>query len=342
VGIVVFILTLLASTGASAANLYYAEGHGEKIHPSVASSLRTTWWIYTLYTVGGTFLLWGAGMPLWPAVNHAMAALSTGGFAITSASIAAYPGIAVELSTVFLMLLGSISFAIHYAAMRKGVGVLWRNPEPRGFLLFAVGWVIVLFLSNLATMPVAASARLSYFQALSAATTTGFQTADLSTWTTAAKLILSGAMFVGATIGSTAGGLKAIRVVLLFRATGWQMRRACSGASEIVPFRLGGRSIPGEDANRLVIAAATMTFLWLCFLVLGVITLVHVLPPTAGLADIIFEVNSAQSTVGLTTGLTRPDMPTLAKLVLIFNMWVGRLEIIPVLMLLRALFLRRD
>jgi len=342
VGIIVFVLTLLASTGASAANLYYAEGRGEKIHPSVASSLRTTWGIYSLYTAVGAFLLWGAGMPMWPALNHAMAALSTGGFSISSASIAGYPGIAVELVTVFLMLLGSISFVVHYSIMQKGVGMLWKNHQTRGFLLFALGWAIILFLSNLAAMSPEEAARLSYFQALSAATTTGFQTADLSNWTPAAKLILTGAMFVGATIGSTAGGLKAIRVSVLLRAAGWQMRRASSGRSEIVPFRLGGRSLPTEEADRLVNSAAATMLLWLCSLVLGVIALVHVLPPSTNLVDIIFEVNSAQSTVGLSTGITQPGMPMVAKLVLIFNMWVGRLEIIPVLMLLRALFLRRD
>lgn len=341
VGIIVFVLTILSTTGASAAKLYDAEGRGEKIQPSARSSLQTIWWIYLLFTVVGVFALWGFGMPVWPAVNHAMCAVATGGFTMSAESIAVYPGIGIQLVLSVLMFCGATSFAVHYRVMQQGVGIYWKDREARGYLLFVLAWILLLFLNNLDVMPVGTSARLSFFQAISAATTTGFQTTDISSWAISAKLILIAAMFVGAMIGSTGGGLKSIRALLLFRATRWHIESVSSPPQRIIPLRIGKLRLLPAEANPLVTSAAVIAFLWMLCLALGVISLVHILPPSTSLVDIIFEVTSAQSTVGLTVGLVGPTMPTLAKLVLSFLMILGRLEIIPVLLLLRGLVLRR-
>jgi trk system potassium uptake protein TrkH len=105
--------------------------------------------------------------------------------------------------------------------------------------------------------------------------------------------------------------------------------------------RLGRELIPDPEAAKRLEEAAVLTFLWLGFLFAGVLILSHLVPDEFGLADVVFEVASAQGNVGLSVGITHPTMPTVAKLVLCFNMWIGRLEIIPILMFFRALFLRR-
>jgi trk system potassium uptake protein TrkH len=339
IGVIVLMLTLIAGPRASTLSLYFAEARGEKIHPSIISTIRTMWWIYLLYTLSGTVLLWGAGMQIWPSLNHSMTALSTGGFSLSPHSIAGYSSLAIELAIIPLILLGAINFAVHYSMMHEGgVRALWRNYQTRGLIVLILVWCFFLFLENLATMPVENSARLSFFQAISAATTTGYQTADIHSWTDTAKLILAAAMFVGATAGSTAGGVKVMRAVLLIRGVSWHLRRTISAPSAVLPFRLGDRVLSDEEASHQLQSAAMITFLWAGFLGLGILVLLHTVPEGFSLSDVIFEVASAQGTVGLSVGITHPEMATLSKLVLCFNMWIGRLEIIPVLMLVRFLF----
>lgn len=337
-GVIVLMLTLLAERGISRRSLYLAEAREDKIHPSVGSTVRTMWWIYVTYTLSGTVLLWGVGMSPWAALNHAMTALSTGGFSLSPRSIAGYPGLTKELAILPLMLFGAINFAAHYDMMRSGLRRLWRNYQARWLVLFCLLWSLALFLENLLSFPAGEAARLSYFQAISAATTTGFQTTDILPWSDTAKLILAGAMFVGATAGSTAGGIKVLRTMLLLRGVSWQLRRLIYSPRVVAPFRFGGEIWDEVEAVRRVEAAAVFAFVWAVFLGLGVVVLLHTVPKGFGLADVIFEVASAQGTVGLSMGITHPEMPLLAKLTLCFNMWVGRLEIIPVLMLLRSLF----
>lgn len=335
-GIIVLVLTLLAGRGTAAVALYSAEAREDRIHPSVLSTLRTMWWIYALYTLFGVVLLWGTGMPIWDAINHSMTSLSTGGFSISPVSAAAYP-FAVQLALVPLMLLGATSFSLHYRILRSGVRPLWGDYQARGFVIFTLGWFLALFLENMLGSSAAASAKSSYFQAISAATTTGFQTVDVFTWSDTAKLILSLAMFVGAMTGSTAGGIKVARALLLIRGAGWRLKRLISSPRLVVPFRFGNETWREEEAGLRLQTAAVLIFLWGAFLGLGVLVLLHLVPERFGLADVIFEVASAQGTVGLSVGITNPGMPLLGKLVLCLNMWVGRLEIIPVLVLLRAI-----
>ena len=169
-------------------------------------------------------------------------------------------------------------------------------------------------------------------------TTSGFQTADVRPWSETAKLILSASMFIGAASGSTGGGIKVLRAVFLVRGVGWRLRRSLSPPSAVVPFRLGKRVLSEQEAERRIEAAALLTFLWAAFIALGVLVLLHTAPSGFTLGDMVLEVTSAQGGVGMTCGITGPQMNTWAKLVLCLNMWVGRIEIIPVLMLVRSLF----
>ena len=341
-GVIVLMLTLIVGPGTSAMSLYFAEARSERIHPSVISTVRTMWWIFALYTVASAVALWGAGMPSWEALNHAMTGISTGGFTVWPDSIARYDSVAIEAIAIVIMFAGAVSFAVHYRAMQRGPGVFLLDLQTRWLLGLALLGVALVAAENfLNGTPAGVSLRQGAFQFVSALTCTGFQTAPIREWSDTGKLLLSMAMVIGGAAGSTAGGIKVMRFVLLVRGVSWRLKKIVSPGGALVPMRLGRELIPDAEAAKRLEEAAVLTFLWLGFLFAGILVLSHLVPDGFGLADVVFEVASAQGNVGLSVGITHPAMPTAAKLLLCFNMWVGRLEIIPILMFFRAILLRR-
>jgi len=338
-GVIVLMLSILAGPrpGAASHSLYYAEARSERIHPNINSTLRTMWWIFFLYTFISVIALWGAGMPMWESINHAMTAISTGGFSVTANSIASYNSIAIELTLIPIMLLGAISFAVHYEMMRGNGWIIWRDFQTRWFLILAAIGIAVLTLENLGVIGGFQSLRESAFQMVSSITCTGFQTANIGAWSPTGKLLLAAAMFIGGAAGSTAGGIKVMRMLILMKGVQWRFRKIVSPRQAIVPFRLGDSTVDESQVGQRLEDASLITFLWLIFLGLGIVVLLHT-EPGYTLSDVVFEVASAQGNVGLSVGITHPAMSLASKLTLCFNMWIGRLEIIPVLMLVRALF----
>jgi len=339
-GVIVLMLAILAGPrpGAATHSLYYAEARGEKIQPSVLSTLRTMWWIFLLYTFIGVVALWGAGMPIWEALNHAMTGISTGGFSVLDQSIASYDSALIEVVLIPIMLFGAISFAVHYELMRGNGRTLWRDFQTRWLLLILGVGILLLVLENGLALPPLRAIRDSVFQFVSAMTCTGFQSVNIASWSHTAKLLLAAGMVIGGAAGSTAGGIKVMRMLILLKGVGWRFRRIVSPRGAIVPFRIGVTAVDESEVGQRLEDAALITFLWLIFLGLGIVVLLHSIPEGYSLSDVIFEVASAQGNVGLSVGITGPEMPTASKLALCFNMWIGRLEIIPVLMLVRALF----
>jgi len=340
-GVIVLMLAIIAGPrpGAATYSLYYAEARGEKIHPSIVSTLRTMWWIFLLYTFASAVALWGAGMPIWDSVNHAMTGISTGGFSVTANSMASYHSVAIELVLLPIMIFGAISFAVHYEMMRGKGRALWTDFQTRWFLLLIVIGILFLMLENLLKMGGIQALRVSTFQFTSAITCTGFQSADISSWSATAKLLLAAGMFIGGAAGSTAGGIKVIRMLVLLKGVQWRFRKIIAPRGAIVPFRIGPATVDDEQVGQRLEDASLIMFLWLIFLGLGILVLLHTTPPGYTLSDVVFEVASAQGNVGLSVGITHPGMPLLSKLALCFNMWIGRLEIIPVLLLVRSLFI---
>lgn len=129
-----------------------------------------------------------------------------------------------------------------------------------------------------------------------------------------------------------------MRMLILMKGVQWRFRKIVSPRQAIVPFRIGDSIVDESQVGQRLEDASLITFLWLIFLGLGIVVLLHTVPPEYTLSDVVFEVASAQGNVGLSVGITQPAMSLAGKLTLCFNMWIGRLEIIPVLMLVRALF----
>jgi trk system potassium uptake protein TrkH len=345
VGVIVLTLAVLARPGTGSFTLYKSEGREQKMKPSVVSTVRTIWWIFVLYTLIGiaVLLLIGAlspnGMTPWEAINHAMTGLATGGFSVTDNSMTSYNTL-TQFVTTILMILGAIAFVTHYDLLKGRITRFFSDVQTKALLVLLFLGVAVLVFFNINDPSYAGNAlraiKESGFQFVSALTCTGFATTGIAQWSEPTRLILSFAMVVGGAAGSTAGGIKLFRFVLLTKGTGWRIKKALSTPRRVFVHRLGEKALSTNDAFEIVNEAAIISFMWLFLLFIGILILSYLLP-SQSLTNIIFEVCSAQGNVGLTSGITSPTMPGLAKIILIFNMWIGRLEIIPILVFVKTL-----
>lgn len=347
VGVIVLTTAILSRPGSGSLTLYESEARAQKIHPSIVSTVRTIWWIFILFTFVAIMVLWLAGMPIWDAINHGMTGLATGGFSITDESIATYDSATIDFALLPIMILGSIAFPIHYLILQGDLRNFYRDLQTRWvFIYMGLGslflWGLV-FVSGTYATPYDAF-RYGVFQFVSAATCTGFQTAvdatnvSLGRWPTAAQLTVTIGMFVGGAAGSTVGGIKLIRALTLLKGIRYRIADVFYPEIAVRRMQINGRRLDEEEASREVEEAAIIAVLWFLFLVVGTFVLLLSLP--AGeytLENVIFEVASAQGNVGLSTGITGPEsLPTVGKVMFLFNMWIGRLEIIPVLVTLRV------
>ncbi|UCG95592.1 MAG: TrkH family potassium uptake protein [archaeon] len=338
VGVIVLTLAILARPGTGSFTLYKSEGREEKMHPSIISTVKTIWWIFILYTLLGIFLFHVSGMPLWEAINHCMTGLSTGGFSVTNESMSYY-GVWTQWAIILMMILGAIAFVAHNNLLRGKVKKFVTDPQVKALFVLIVSGGLILTLVNyfsLNNLSFLQSLQESLFQYISAITCTGFYSADISAWGDAAKLILSLAMVIGGAAGSTAGGIKLFRAVLLSKGVFWRTRQAISTPRRFFSHKLGRKFLSSEDCRNEVNEAAVISFLWAVFLFIGILAF-SILMPHHDLIDIIFEICSAQGNVGLSSGITGPAMPAAAKVVMMFNMWIGRLEIIPIIVLFRSI-----
>ncbi|MFB6196043.1 MAG: TrkH family potassium uptake protein [Haloplanus sp.] len=370
VGVIVLTVSILSRPGSGSYALYRSEAREKRIHPSIVSTVRTVWKIFLLYTalsVVALFLAirasdYGAALPMWQAgwqaLNHAMTALSTGGFSVTDNSIATYGSPLIETVLLPVMTLGAIAFPVHYAVLRnRNLGRLWTDVQTRWLFGLLAAGVVGLAVQNLVTLPPDAftgaanyaglrslglsaagtdAVRDSTFQFVSALTCTGFQSAPIRNWAAGGKLIVTGAMVLGGAAGSTVGGLKIIRGYTIVRGIKWQFSRVFLPPNAVVNARIDGRLLDRETMEREFSEAAIVSLLWLILLAASSLLLVNLVGPEFTYADALFEVASAQGNVGLSTGITGPTMPAVAEAAFVLNMWVGRLEIIPVLVFVRS------
>ena len=331
VGVILATLSILHPTN-NIKQLYSAEARQEEFAPTLKKTVQKIWLIYLLYTVLGVLLLKAAGMPWWEAINHSMASIATGGFSITGNSFGDY-GTLVKLAAVPIMIAGAISFSIHNRVLTQGeFSALWQEERIRAFwLLLAAGTVAMLlqhywFAGSLQWED-------SIFAWISALTTSGFASFNEETWSPTAKLLLSLGMTFGAVSGSACGGLKLDRAVILYKSMEWQLRLLYQQSPGDLRYKLNGESLTEIEAHRHLKSASVLATLWLGLLGAGVLVLLHIVEPQYTLSDVILETASALGTTGLSVGIANPDLLWPGKLTLMLLMWMGRLEIVSVLIL---------
>nr|WP_243700410.1 TrkH family potassium uptake protein [Halorussus pelagicus] len=350
VGVIVLTVAILRRSGGSSGSytLYESEARSEKIHPSIVTTVQEIWKIFVGLTIGSIVLFLLAGMPLWDSINHAMTGIATGGFSVHADSIGHYDSPLIEYATVPIMVAGSIAFPIHYLIFKGELRNLYADLQTRWvFIWFAVGSLVLtgILYTNGQYATLEETFRVSLFQFVSGTSNTGFGSTTIGggteqVWSAGATLVTCLGMLTGAAAGSTVSGLKLIRVITIIKGTIWQIQDVFRPNTAIRYLQLGERNLSEEQAQREYTEATVVFVLWLTFLAIGVAVLLRVLSPGYPLEYVIFDVMSAQSNVGLDSGITGPGMPDTAKGMLIINMWVGRLEIIPVAVLIGSVLQR--
>lgn len=334
IGVVMLFLLILMQVGIGVARFYTAEGREERIAPTISSTVRKIWQLYLFYTVFGIILYYIAGMNLFDATCHTFTALATAGFSTKNASIGSYNSTFIEIVSLVLMFIGGVSFLLHYKLLTGRKEEVIKDPEIRiyvGVILTCTLLIAIdLFLKG---NNIVKSFNYALFHAVSAVTTTGFSISDLSTFPEFSKAILTLLMVSGGCAGSTAGGMKIFRILILLKLAYYQNLKEILPSSSVITFKIKERVIEDEDLLRIT----TFFFLYTSIVfVIGIILTEFGLSFVDGLAIAA----SAQGNVGLVTvsSLQWYSLPSIAKLLLIIQMWVGRLEIYPAFALFYAIF----
>ncbi|MFQ5877447.1 MAG: TrkH family potassium uptake protein [Acidobacteriota bacterium] len=343
-GIVLLGVAILPLVGHGGMHLYRAEFSGarsEKLKPRIAETAIALWRIYFALTAVEYVALRLAGMTPFEALCHTFSTLGTGGFSTRNGSIADFHSPVIEMIVLLFMLLAGVSFVQHYR--------LWVERRPRSFfrdveiryyfLLFAVAGAAVCSLLVWASgYSVLEGARRAFFQVGAILTTTGLVTDDFEIWHPLAQVILLTLMFVGGCTGSTAGGMKMSRILLLGRVVDREFKRMVERRA-VFAVRLGGQVIPEATVQSLLSLIYLAFFVNFVSCILLAAVGIDVLTTISAVAASMFNVGPALGAVGPTDSYAQ--LPALAKWVLTGCMIAGRLEFYTLLILLTPSFWRR-
>ena len=334
VGVVVLMLVLIEPAEHHDA-FYRAEARSWRLEDSLRKTAMRIWTIFMGLSVGSVIGLRLAGAPWWEALNHGMTAIATGGFTVRAGS---FQDVAptVQWTAMVFMTMGAFSFRTYHRLLVNRLPP-WRQSTQMRWLitLMLAGAVTLIGIVHLETVD--ATRTQTAFQWVSALGTCGFSAVDLSQWGPTAMLFLVLGMVIGGASGSTTGGIKIARLVWLSKNAVKHLQNRMNDSADPETYRFNGRTVETEKAVQRIRYAALLAGLWVVSLICGWIVLLLAMP-AAPPVHLLFEAASALGSVGLSSGITRPDMPAVAKGCLAFLMWIGRLEIISAVMLFTAPF----
>ena len=363
-GIVVLAVAILPELSVGGAQLMDAEAPGpgiEKLTPRIATTARVLWLAYLGFTVLLFVLLFGLKltgyapeMTLYNAIAHPLTTLPTGGFSPEARSIEAFSAVVQWVIIPFMVVAGT-NFALFWRAITGDVAVFGRDGEFRFYAgvmaaltaivtgLLVVGFGIGPALDAIVPAGIEADLRAATFQVVSIVTTTGYASVDFELWDPVAQYVLLFAMFLGGSAGSTGGAIKMVRWLVIIKSLKRELFTTVHPEA-VKPVRLGGRALD-ERAIRGIYA---FTMLYLAIFFVGVILIMI----DAARVGELLEIREGLSAVAATLGNVGPGLgdlgpmgsylhfPWTSKLLMIFFMWIGRLEIIPVFVLLTVAFWR--
>jgi trk system potassium uptake protein TrkH len=341
-GIIVLSVAILPALGIGGMQLYAAEMPGptkDKLHPRITQTAKRLWGIYVLFTIVETVLLMTGGMDIFDALCHTFGTLATGGFSTQNTSIAGYSPYIQYVIIIFMILAGT-NFTLHYMALNGRIRRVFKNEEFRYYIILIAitGLVITLGLALSSDLAFSEAFRKSLFQVVSILTTTGYVTDDYTLWPVAMWFIIFLLMFIGGMAGSTGGGVKIVRHLLLFKNSALELKRVIHSHA-IIPVRLSGKIVPQDIIYKI------MAFFLIYFIIFGIGSLVMTF---LGL-DFRTAIGSTIATLGnIGPGLgdvgpvgNYASMPVFGKWFLSFLMLLGRLELFTVLILLSPSFWRK-
>jgi trk system potassium uptake protein len=355
-GIIVLTLSILPLLGIGGMQLFKAEVSGpavDKLTPRVRETAKRLWVIYFGFTVLQLLLLLPA-MSFFDAINHAFSTMATGGYSTKNGSVGQFESAYVDWVVIVFMVIAGTSFALHYAALHGRVGALWRSEE---FRFYIVVMAVAALLITVALWPDTGllipggqdadalryegfhdALRHAVFQAVSIVTSTGFGTSDYAIWPSFGVGILFLLFFVGGMAGSTAGGVKVIRIVLMWKNS-FRELKGLIHPQAVLPLRLDHRVVPPEVMRNVL--SFIVLYFGLIFFGTAVMALLgmDLMSAFSAAFACVGNIGPAFGTVGPVESYAH--VPALGKWVLSFLMLAGRLEIFTVLVLLTPGYWRR-
>jgi len=341
-GIIVFYIAILPLLGVGGVQLFKAEVPGpvaDKIRPRVRETAKILWLVYVGISLAEAIMLMFAGMSLFDAVCHTFTTMPTGGFSTRNASIGAFDSSVIHYIIIFFMFLAGVNFSLHFRALSGNLKSYFRDKEFLYYLGIIMGVTFLIFISVCLKSDSwdHINFRDSLFQTVSIITTTGYGTADYELWAYFAQLLLLGMMFVGAMGGSTGGGMKVVRIILIVKYILLETRRMLH-IHAILPVRIGRRTI-SEDVIR-----NTLGFFLFYVMIFGA----SAVALTALGWDIESSIGAAASALGNIGPALGEFGPTdnyallhpIGKWLLSFCMLLGRLEIFTVMVIFSRTFWR--
>ena len=334
-GIVLLSLAILPFLGVGGMQLYKAEVPGpvpDKLRPRVKDTARLLWKVYLLLSGLEVCLLLAGGMSLFDSLCHTFGTMATGGFSTKGLSIGHYDSVYLDLVITAFMFMAGMNFALHFKLLQGRPGGFWKDPEFRFYLGVIVGVTLVITFCIYGPIyqSLGQALRFSLFQVVSIFTTTGYGTADYELWCPLAQFLLLACMLVGGCAGSTSGGVKCMRIILLIKQAQRELMRLVHPRA-VVPIKLGGKTVSDDVLCGIVgffLLYIGLAALAMCILgALGV----DVLTSVAAVLACISNIGPGLAQVGPTDNYAH--LPELGKWTLTFCMLLGRLEIYTVVIL---------
>ena len=335
-GVIALFIAVLPRLAIGGRELFFAEAAGptdEKLTPQLRQTALALWKLYTLLTAAQVAALWLVGMTFYDAVCHALTTLAAGGFSPHPLSLAGYESAAIDWVVIVFMFVAGANFALQYRVVKGGRAALVQDEEFRAY----AGLVLVatLALGGFLLrdgMDAASALRHALFQVLSIVTTTGFASMDFQLWNDQAKMVLFLLMFVGGCAGSAAGGPKVVRHILMARYTLRELKRTLHPRA-VLPVKLGGRVVPERILRDVQVF---MLFYLLAFAVGSAIVVALGADLLTGITATIAclgNIGPGFDAVGPMANFA--GLHPLSKIVLTLEMWIGRLEVLTVLVFFR-------
>lgn len=344
IGMVVLAVALLPMLGIGGMQLLKAETPGQikdaRLTPRITETAKALWIVYVVITAACAACYWSAGMTLFDAIGHSFSTVSTGGFSSHDASLGYFNNPAIEIIAIFFMMVGGINFSLHFVAWRYArFGNYLRDPEWRVYVAVILIGVVLCIVPLLLAETFADSAtavRSAVFHVVSMLTTTGFETSDIASWPSALPVMLILVTFMGGCAGSSAGGMKVIRWILMWKQGTREINRLMH-PSAVFPVKLGGRPVPWRILDAVWGFFAIYV---VCFAVLMVLLIATGVDQVTAFSAIATSMNNTGPGLGQVAH-TFASLTNAGKWICVLAMLLGRLEIYPLLVLVMPAFWRR-
>ena len=341
-GIIVLSLAILPFLGVGGMQLFEAEVPGptaDRLSPRIQTTAKVLWLVYFIFTFAEVVLLMVGGMNLYEAVCHSFATMATGGFSTEAASIGAYSNRFIHWVITFFMVMAGISFSLHYHAFRGRIRTYWKSEEFRFFVLVLGAAFLVIFMMNRPVYSgVHANVCDTAFQVASIATTTGFATADFEKWHVVCQYVLVVLMFLGGCAGSTGGGMKNVRVLLLIKHAYVQIFRLIHPRGVRI-LKLDHKPVPDEVMQSILGFFALYIGLFIVASLIMAALGLDMVTAGASVVACLSNIGPGLGDVGPTDHYAH--VGHIGKLVLSACMLLGRLELFTVLVLFFPSFWRK-